>query len=87
MTAIQNAVVARFLRKPVGVVNARHDVHGNDSVVGTIAELLDVGEMDTRKGRLLFINVVVGGKTIKLFGSAERLRDAVSKAGFPDRAE
>lgn len=48
------------------------------------ADMLDVGGMNTRWGRRLFINVKANGETLKLFGSKTQLEDAVSAAGFPE---
>lgn len=48
------------------------------------ADLMDVGGMNTRWGRRLFINVKVNGETLKLFGSKQQLEEAVTSAGFPD---
>ncbi len=48
------------------------------------ADLLNVGGMNTRWGRRLFINVKANGETLKLFGSKNQLEEAVSAAGFPE---
>jgi SWIM zinc finger len=48
------------------------------------ADLLEVGGMNTRWGRRLFINVKANGETLKFFGSKTQLEDAVSAAGFPE---
>jgi predicted nucleic acid-binding Zn finger protein len=48
------------------------------------ADLLEVGGMNTRWGRRLFINVKANGETLKLFGSKTQLEEAVSAAGFSE---
>ena len=51
------------------------------------ADMIDIGGMNTRWGRRLFINVKADGKTLKLFGSEKQLAEAIAAAGYPDRSD
>ncbi len=53
---------------------------GNNNAVP--ARLVDVGGMDGRWGRRLFVTVDIGGRTSKLFGSADQLRQHIETAGY-----
>lgn len=65
---------------------------GNGAPTGTngtvSAQMLNVGGMNGKWGRRLFINVLVNGQAqSKLFGNQKELAEAVSAAGFPMGAE
>jgi hypothetical protein len=87
---LQDGIVRRFLgRNGKHAETPRSDreprQNGDESDNDPIdARLLDVGEMDTRRGRRLFIAVKANGKTLKLFGTRTQLADHVASAGFPD---
>ncbi len=51
------------------------------------AQLINIGGLDTQWGRRLFLNVQVNGRTLKLFGTPQRLAEAITAAGFPEAAE
>ncbi len=51
------------------------------------AQLINIGGLDTQWGRRLFLNVQVNGRTLKLFGTPQRLAEAIKSAGFPEAAE
>lgn len=51
------------------------------------AEMLNVGGMDGKWGRRLFINVKANGQTSKLFGTRKQLAASLAAAGFPKVAE
>ncbi len=51
------------------------------------AKLLDVGGMNGKWGRRLFVNVETDGRTLKLFGSKKQLGEHVTAAGFPQMTE
>lgn len=54
--------------------------NGSDGTVS--AKMLNIGGMDGRWGRRLFINVQVNGHTAKFFGNRKQLADAITAAGF-----
>ncbi len=54
---------------------------------GVAAQLINIGGLDTQWGRRLFLNVQVNGRTLKLFGTPQRLAEAITAAGFPEAAE
>jgi len=59
----------------------------NGSVPGaTAAQLLNIAAMDTRRGRSLFINVLVNNQVAKFFGGHKELAEALIGAGYPDKA-
>ncbi|MBU6402264.1 MAG: hypothetical protein KGS61_18245 [Verrucomicrobia bacterium] len=60
--------------------------HSALAMPGEPAQILAVASMDTRKGHTLFLNVLVGKQTVKLFGDAQKLGEAVTAAGYPDVA-
>ncbi|MHB8524360.1 MAG: hypothetical protein ACYDH9_26870, partial [Limisphaerales bacterium] len=81
--ALQAEIVQAFLKgKGSGAAQAR----SNPAPQGEPAQLLAVSSMNTRKGHTLFLNVLVGKQTVKLFGDAGQLGEAVTAAGFPDVA-
>lgn len=49
--------------------------------------MTDVGGMDGKWGRRLFINVKVNGRTLRFFGSRKQLGEAVAAAGYRERAD
>jgi hypothetical protein len=50
------------------------------------AQFLNIGAMDTKRGRSLFINVFVGNQITKLFGERKELSDVLVAAGYPELA-
>lgn len=86
--AIQNKIVAGFLgRRTERQESNPRPVERQASNGAQEAELLNIGGVDTRFGRRLFINVRCNGSTIKLFGSERKLADSIQAAGFPEAAE
>lgn len=51
------------------------------------ARMLEIGGINTKWGRRLFIAFSVNGDTLKLFGSRKRLADAILAIGRPKLAE
>jgi len=93
--ALQSEIVKRFLGgssangdRPQSGARLRHEAAADHELGNGAfpARMTTVGGMDTRYGRRLFINVLVNGKVLKLFGSPKQLGKAVSAAGYPDRA-
>lgn len=50
------------------------------------ARMIEIGGMDSRWGRRLFINIEANGETLKLFGSYRQLEASIKAAGFPQYA-
>lgn len=50
------------------------------------AQLVDVGGMDGKWGRRMFINVNIDGRTVRFFGTRNQLADALSASGYDDLA-
>lgn len=56
---------------------------GSPNTNGPVAAtLVDIGGMDTRWGRRLFLNVRANGRVYKLFGSPKQLGRALTEAGY-----
>lgn len=49
--------------------------------------MVNIGGMDGKWGRRLFINLQANGQSLKLFGNKTQLADAIRNAGFPRMAE
>ncbi len=78
---LQSEITRRFLAQN-GKENSDRN-HPDLSSNGPVpAEMLNVGGMDGKWGRRLFINVQVNGRVIKLFGTQQQLAEHVSAAGF-----
>ncbi len=92
--SVQTTIVTDFLGNRGGSttsrargprLTARPPQTGGDRPVP--ATLVNVGGMDTRWGRRLFINIRVDDKVLKLFGSPHQLGRALSDAGHNQYAE
>lgn len=81
--ALSGEIVAGFLGRN-GNGKAAPPKEGNGAQGG---QVLDIGAMNTRWGRRLFLNVQVNGKTLKLFGTKPELVEQLAAAGFPDLAQ
>jgi hypothetical protein len=99
--ALQSEITAGFLRQnrnSQGRANGNGNGHTNgnggkpqngdvnvpnNAVPG---QLLAVASMNSRRGRLLFLNVMVNGQVLKMFGSEKQLAEAVSNAGYSNVA-
>jgi hypothetical protein len=81
---IQSEIVAGFLslRKPVAENHPAPDQNGP-----VPALLVQVGGMNGKWGRRLFINVQVNGKTAKLFGNRSQLAEHLQAAGYSRQAD
>lgn len=83
---LQAEIVEGFLDAN-GRGRSREEKREDASARAVPAEMLDIGGMDTRWGRRLFINVKANGRTLKLFGSEKQLSEAIEAAGYPDRTD
>jgi hypothetical protein len=98
--SLQGEIASGFLKaNGKGRTNGNHNGHtngnngsqphnGNGSVPNNAVpgQMLAVGSMNSRRGRLLFLNVMVNGQVLKMFGSEKQLAEAVSNAGYPNVA-
>ena len=75
-----------------GFLNAHGNGNGKAGDNGIIVnaapgQLLAVASMTGKWGRRFFINVLVNGQVLKLFGSEKQLAEAVTAAGFASVAD
>jgi hypothetical protein len=80
--ALQADIASGFLRTNG---NGRHT--SNDDATAVPGQLLAVASMNGKWGRRLFLNVLVNGQVLKLFGSEKQLAEAVTGAGFGSVAQ
>ncbi len=86
MLALQAMIIERFLDANGKEPGRQND--GKDGANGAVpARMLDIGGMDGKWGRRLFINVEADGQILKLFGNRKQLADSIIAAGFPNFAE
>lgn len=87
---LQNEIAGRFLKRDNGEPErpasqpARAPLPTDRAIPATITGM-DAG--DTRKGRRLFLRFQVGERTLRRYGSWQKLADLVSEAGYPEEAE
>ena len=83
---LQSEIVESFLN---GNRKANDQPHNNEAEANGAqpAQLLDIGGMNGKWGRRLFINVKVNGQTSKLFGNRKQLGEFIAAAGFPSMAD
>jgi hypothetical protein len=84
--SLQSEIVEGFLngRKKD---NVPPPVQNNGSGGPVPAQLLNIGGMNGKYGRRLFINVKVNGQTSKLFGNRKQLGEFIAAAGFASMAD
>lgn len=95
MLALQGDIAAGFLKasaRPVVPANgngngSKMPTNGNDAPEGTPGQMLAVGSMPGRFGPRMFINFMVNGQVLKLFGVRDQLAEAVKAAGFANLAD
>jgi SWIM zinc finger len=83
---LQSEIVASFLngsKKDNGPLPEAKS--GSGGVIP--AQMLNIGGMDGKWGRRLFINVKVNGQTSKLFGNRKQLGEFIAAAGFASMAD
>jgi hypothetical protein len=81
---VQDAIARRFLNARNGQPcepTASEPAATNGSA--TSAEILNVGSMETRWGRRLFLRFQVNGQTLRRFGSEKQLGACLAAAGYP----
>ncbi len=88
---LQAEIAAGFLklngnRNGNGHGNGKPANNGNGTATAIAGQMLAVASMNGKWGRRLFINVLVNGQVLKLFGSDKQLSEAVTTAGFPQIA-
>lgn len=91
---LQGEITQGFLKQNGNGASHRSNGNGvppragrNGQSSGITARLLNIEAMDTRRGRSLYLNVLVQNQVAKLFGNEERLGEALNDAGYGDRAE
>jgi hypothetical protein len=86
MMLLQEQIIGQFLDGHSG--NGNGSGHDDDDAADAVAaKLINVAGMRTRMGWSLFLNVQVNGDTVKMFGKADALADAIRSAGYPDVAK
>ncbi|MBU6400145.1 MAG: hypothetical protein KGS61_07485 [Verrucomicrobia bacterium] len=83
---LQAEIVQGFLGSKATAPTSPASAATPATTAGEPAQILAVASMDTRKGHSLFLNVLVGKQTVKLFGDQAKLGEAITAAGFPDVA-
>lgn len=79
--SLQNDVVADFLGKNG---KAQEKAAVEEKSDGTLpAQMIDIGGMDGKWGRRLFINVRSNGQTLRLYGNRKQLGEYLVMIGFP----
>jgi hypothetical protein len=84
--ALQGEIAGLFL-KANGKEPSPPKGNGNGAPDAVTGQLLGVASMNGKYGRRLFLNVLVNGQVLKLFGSEKQLSEAVKEAGFPSVAD
>jgi hypothetical protein len=88
LLALQSAIVRGFLDGAKNGNGVRPTPENRDGTNGAaLAEMVNIGGMDGKWGRRLFINLQANGQSLKLFGNKTQLADAIRNAGFPRMAE
>lgn len=85
LLALQAGIVSEFLTaRPAKTGNGNGAAHPPESLTSPAvpARLVEVGGMDGRWGRRLFIVVEVNGARTRLFGNKKQLGEALSAAGY-----
>lgn len=77
--ALQAEIAVGFL-KANGNGNGKPGNNGASNAVA--GQLLAVASMNGKWGKRLFLNILVNGQVLKMFGSEKQLAEAVTAAGF-----
>src|SRR5438552_2827989 len=86
MLALQARIIERFLDANGAAKDERSSAE--DGADGSVpARMLNIGGMDGKWGRRLFINLQANDQTLKLFGNPKQLAEAITAAGFSNHAE
>jgi hypothetical protein len=85
--ALQGEITAGFLKTNGNGSTGQVPDNGNDAPNAVPAQLLNLGSLNGKWGRRLFINVLVNGQIpSKLFGTQQELAGALAAAGYPNFA-
>jgi hypothetical protein len=95
MLSLQGQIIGAFLNgnggnsRPVAAGNNGNGSNGNGSNPdGTLpAQMQNIGGINTKWGRRLFIGIQSNGQSLKFFGSRKQLAEALSVAGYARLAE
>ena len=86
--SLQAEIIQDFLQRN-GKSEARTDVpvaQPEATTEGTPAEILSIGGMNGKWGRRLFLTVQANGRRLRFFGTQKQLAEAITAAGFPEKA-
>ena len=87
MLSLQQDVIGQFLGKN-GEEEKPKETESEERVDGAmLAQMTDIGGMNGKWGRRLFINVKANGQTLKLFGNRKQLAEYLTMIGSPNLAE
>lgn len=90
---LQDEIAGRFLKRQNGEPErpvrkpARAPVREAATDGSVPATITGVDAADTRRGRSLFLRFQVGERTLRRYGSWQKLAELVSQAGYPEEAE
>lgn len=86
--SLQAQIIQDFLQR-----NGKSEIRTDSPVAqpeatseGTPAEILSIGGMNGKWGRRLFLTIQANGRRLRFFGTQKQLADAITAAGFPERA-
>jgi predicted nucleic acid-binding Zn finger protein len=83
---LQTEIVGQFMRRNIQT-NSRQGAITMSDDGAAAARMLDVGGLDGKWGRRLFLRFDVRGRPLRLFGARKQLAEYVAAAGFPDVAD
>jgi hypothetical protein len=87
MLQLQAEIIRGFLGNGNGAKSAPEPVGGSNGNGAVAAQMLNIGAINTKWGRRLFIGIQSNGQTLKFFGSRKQLADALTAAGYARMAE
>jgi SWIM zinc finger len=88
--ALQADIAQGFLKTNSNGKNAKpagNAGNGQDAANAVPGQMLAVGSMNGKWGKRLFLNILVNGQVLKLFGSEKQLSGALTDAGYADVAK
>jgi len=87
MLSLQQDVIGQFLGKN-GEEEKPKETESEEKVDDAMpAQMTDIGGMNGKWGRRLFINVKANGHTLKLFGNRKQLAEYLTMIGYPNLSE
>jgi hypothetical protein len=88
LLALQTAIVTGFLNGAKNGNGVQPKPEQQTEASGaTLAEMVNIGGMDSKWGRRLFIAIQTNGRNLRLFGNKSQLAEAIKTAGFSKMAE